>query len=155
MSESAKVVRLDVHKQLSAGLHIGRLERRIPGREGAYRVLLPDGAAVEAELSPDFEPELAAECLRDNRTVMLSADGRRVTVVGSLQTSRTISRDHRDNLHIEARRVRVDAEEGMVFHVGKSTLRMDKKGAIKLTGQRMSMDVATVVRILSALVELP
>ena len=39
--------------------------------------------------------------------------------------------------------------------VGKSTLRFGKEGTVKFVAQKMTLDVAEVVRVLSALVELP
>jgi hypothetical protein len=94
--------------------------------------------------------------MRERRTVLLTpgADGD-VVMLGALQTARGVSRDARDNVKLEGAHVEIEAKEGVVFHVGKSTLKLDRQGAVKIVGQRMTADVAEVVRILSALCELP
>jgi hypothetical protein len=51
--------------------------------------------------------------------------------------------------------VEIEADEGLVLQVGKSSLRLDNQGTVKLGGRKMTIDVAEVVRILTALVELP
>jgi hypothetical protein len=78
-----------------------------------------------------------------------------VVILGALQTSRALARDAHDTVRIEGKRVELEAEDGIAIQVGKSTLRLDRHGVVKLVGQKMTMDVAAVVRVLSALVELP
>ncbi|MCC6528138.1 MAG: hypothetical protein IT373_36160 [Polyangiaceae bacterium] len=135
------------------GLAVVTLELR---SAASLRVRTLAGAVLPARLAPGFEPELADECLRDYRHVLaeIGADGEAV-LLGALQTQRTTSRDAHDAVELRGRRVELRAEDEIRLCVGKSVLRMDKSGAVRVTGQKMTLDVAAVVRFLSALVELP
>lgn len=154
----AKVVKLreaaaPAAAALGPGLHPAELEMRV---KGAYQARTPAGAIVRARLSPGFEEAFAEECMRERRTVLLAAgEAGEAVVLGALQTSRDLARDAHDTVKIEGKRVEIEADEGISIQVGKSTLRLDKHGAVKVVGQKMTMDIATVVRVLSALVELP
>lgn len=134
------------------GLSIGKIELRA---ETAFRVRLVGGRLVSAKLAPDVDEGFAEECLRDKRTVLVVMEEGGAVIAGALQTSKAVSRDAHDAVRIEGSRVRIEADEGIDIAVGKSSLRLDKSGAVKIVGQKMTMDVATVLRVLSALVELP
>lgn len=138
---------------LSPGLHVVSIELQA---SASFRVRAAGGEVVSAALADGFDRDFAEECLRDHRPVLaqVSADGR-VLLVGALQTRRQVERDGQGALHLEGKRVEIRATDEARIHVGKSTLRLDSKGAIRFTGQKMTMDVATVVRVLSSLVELP
>lgn len=141
---------------LAAGLHPARIEEPNPAESGSYVVRLPHGERLVACLADDMEEAFADECCRDRRRVLLSPDPHgRAMIIGALQTSRSTSRDTHDTLRLEGRRVEIEAEQGITMRVGKSTLRLDKTGAWKMVGNKMTMDIATVVRVLSSLVELP
>lgn len=138
---------------LPAGIHSARIELR----EGAsFRVRITGGPVLAARLAEGMDEAFAEECLRERRVVLVSGalDGS-ARIVGALQTQSTVSRDGQDALHVAGRRIRFDAKDDIEFRVGKTTLRLDAEGTVRLVGQKMTMDVATVVRILSALVELP
>jgi hypothetical protein len=138
---------------LGPGIHPARIEMRA---DGAFRVRTAGGELLAARLAEGFEEAFAEECMRERRTVMI-AEGTEVeaVILGALQTSRAVERDAHDTVRIEGKRVELEAEEGISIQVGKSTLRLDRHGAVKIVGQKMTMDVAAVVRVLSALVELP
>jgi hypothetical protein len=58
-------------------------------------------------------------------------------------------------VRVEGRRIEMEARDGVSIRVGKSALRLDPSGNVRVVGQKMTMDVAEVVRILAALCELP
>jgi hypothetical protein len=140
-------------------LSIGRLEEPGPstGTRAQYRARLLSGSIVSVELDRSFEPALAAECCETGQPVILArrSEGEPLLVVGALQTSRGLTRQAEGQVTLAGRRIELDAEEGIVLRAGKSALRLDRTGTLKVVGERMTMDVATVVRILASLVELP
>lgn len=138
---------------LAPGLHAAHIEM---GAEGSYRVRLTTGELVAARLAPGVEGAFIEECLRARRTVLVSggADGEPV-ILGALQTSRGVERDAQDTLRLGANRVELRAGEGVSIQVGSATIHMDKSGAIRLAGNKLTMDIADIVRVLSALMELP
>ena len=155
----AKVVRLSKPsasartETLPAGIHVGRIEMC---SDGVYRVRMLTGAMVSARLGPEIGAAFAEECMRDRRTMLLApGESEEALILGALQTASTASRDALDVVRLRGRRVEIEADEGLVLQVGKSSLRLDNQGTVKLGGRKMTMDVAEVVRILSALVELP
>jgi hypothetical protein len=154
----AKVVKMQKPRAravaaLGPGIHPARIEMRA---DGAFRVRASTGELLRAELGEHFEDAFAEECMRERRTVLVTAGpAGDAVILGALQTSRAVARDAHDTLKIEGKRVEIEAEDGISIQVGKSTLRLDKHGAVKIVGQKMTMDVAAVVRVLSALVELP
>lgn len=155
----AKVVRLRKPaasartEALPAGIHAGRIEMC---SDGVYRVRTLAGAMVSARLGPEIGEVFAEECMRDRRTMLLTpGESDEALILGALQTASTTSRDALDIVRLRGRRVEIEADEGLVLQVGKSSLRLDNQGTVKLGGRKMTMDVAEVVRILSALVELP
>ena len=138
---------------LGPGIHPAKIDVHAGDR---YRVHTLAGERVEARLGDEMEEAFAAECLREQRTVLVTpgANGEAV-ILGALQTSRGLSRDDAGTLKTRGKRVEIEADEGLTLHVGKSTLTMDKRGVIKVTGQKMTMNIAEVVRVLSAICELP
>jgi len=137
---------------LAPGVHPGRIELQ---SRGAFRVRTLAGEVVSARLHEGFDPEFAEECLRDKRTVFVAQGPDGALLLGALQTSRAVSRDAHDTLRVRGKRLHLEADDGIAIQVGKSTLRLDAQGNVKIVGQKMTMDVAAVVRVLSALVELP
>jgi hypothetical protein len=138
---------------LPAGIHVGRIEMC---SDGVYRVRMLTGAMVSARLGSEIGEAFAEECMRDRRTMLLApGESDEALILGALQTASTTSRDALDVVRLRGRRVEIEADEGLVLQVGKSSLRLDNQGTVKLGGRKMTMDVAEVVRILSALVELP
>ena len=130
---------------LGPGVHPARLDLRAGDR---YSVHTFAGERTEARLARDVDEALAEECLRKQRTVLVTQGEDGVAVIlGALQTSCGASSP--------GKRVEIEAEEGLVLRVGKSALIMDKDGTVKLVGQRMSMNLAEVVRVLSTRCELP
>jgi hypothetical protein len=140
---------------LGPGLHAVELASLDATDRGACQVRLGGGALLPARLSPGIEQEFAEECLRDRRPVLAAEVGAAVVVLGALQTSRTVERDRRDALRADARRIDLRAEDAISLRVGSSELELRGDGVVRVGGQKLTMDVAGVVRVLASLVELP
>jgi hypothetical protein len=109
------------------------------------------GERTEARLARDVDEALAEECLREQRTVLVTQGEDGVPVIlGALQTSGSGAAARSCGKRIE-----IEAEEGLVLRVGKAALVMEKDGTVKLVGQKMSMNLTEVVRVLSTRCELP
>lgn len=138
---------------LPPGIHAGKIEL---STGDACRVRVAGVGLVSARRSPDLAEDFLEECMRDQRTVLLAADAEGgALLLGALQTSRATARDDHDTVRLEGKRLELRADEAVSLSVGKATIRLDKSGAVKIVGDRMTMDIAAVVRVLSALVELP
>ncbi|MEJ7732133.1 MAG: hypothetical protein WKG00_23345 [Polyangiaceae bacterium] len=130
---------------LTAGLHAAQLEM---SAKGSYRARLLSGERVCASLAPGVSPALAAECLRDRRTVLLAPGPDGALVVGALQTEPTRS-------PVEASEVEIAGERSVVLRAGKATLVLEADGTVRIGGQTMTAHIARVVRFAAASVELP
>jgi hypothetical protein len=137
---------------IGPGLHAARIEG---GAEGRLTVRLGSGELVTAIAGEGLEPAFLEECTRDRRTVLVSGEGDAIVIVGALQTSRAIERDSVDRARVVAQRIDLIAEEGVRIQVGKALLEMEANGAVRIGGDRLTIDMATVVRVLAALAELP
>lgn len=138
---------------LGPGIHPAKIDVRAGDR---YHVRTLAGERIEARLGDEVEEAFAAECLREQRTVLVTpGENDEAVILGALQTSRSFSRDDAGTMRARGKRVEIDADEGLVLRVGKSSLVMDKRGIVKVTGQKMTMNIAEVVRVLSTLCELP
>jgi hypothetical protein len=137
---------------LGPGLHAGFIEMSL---DGTYGVRLASGARGTAVLGDGVEPELAEECKRDSRLVVLCDTERGPTIVGALQTARSVVRTADGALSISARTIRLQAEERLQIEAGRVALRVDKGGEMRAQGDKMVIDMGSNVRVLSALVELP
>lgn len=137
---------------LGPGLHGGVIEL---ATDESYRVRLLTGDRVSATLSPGVQPALAAECLRTGRMVLLIASERGPMIAGALQTSLAVERDADGVVAIDASEIRLRAERALLIEAGPVTIRADESGALRMEGDRMVLDMAALVRVLSARVELP
>ena len=139
--------------ELGPGIHAARIQVRAGDR---YEVTTLAGERVSARLGEEVDAAFAIECLSEQRTGLVTAgEGGEAVILGALQTGRAASRDEAGTLRARGTRVEIDADEALVLRVGKSSLVLDKRGVVKVTGQKVTMNVAEVVRILSALCELP
>ncbi|MBK8258049.1 MAG: hypothetical protein IPK82_35955 [Polyangiaceae bacterium] len=129
---------------------------QVLGREGAgFAVRTLDGQIWAATLGDQVEEAFVEECLAERRTVLVSPSLDGVAILGAIQSRRTVVRDGHDTVRVEGRRVEIEAKDGISFKVGKSALRLDPQGNVRVVGQKMTMDVAELVRILAAMCELP
>jgi hypothetical protein len=150
---SAPVERPD----LEPGLHPGIVEERTGSTRDVVRVRLFDGGIHEAVAAPGVAAALVDECMRDRRTVLLSRGPKgEALIVGALQTAPSVASTDRDERAlVHGTSVELTAEHSIALRVGKSTVTIDKHGVVRLAGQRMTLDMAALVRVLSAHVELP
>lgn len=126
------------------------------GREGSgFTVRTLDGQIWKAACGDQVEDAFVEECLAERRTILVSPSAEGVTILGAIQSRRTVVRDGHDTVRVEGRRIEIDAKDGISLKVGKSALRLDPHGNVRVVGQKMTMDVAELVRVLAALCELP
>ncbi|MFO0759561.1 MAG: hypothetical protein U0359_23920 [Byssovorax sp.] len=137
---------------LAPGLHAGTIELRA---EGTYGVRLLDGSFVSATLDDDVAPDFARECLRRGRRVIVTQGREGPVVLGALQTERSLTREEDGSLSVTAKKIRLKAEQSIVFETGQAALRLSPEGMLKLEGDKMVIDVGGLVRFLSARVEFP
>jgi hypothetical protein len=157
---TAKVRRLGAGKasapeskpRLGPGLHVARIEG---AAEGRVTVRLASGQLAIAVPGENLEPAFVEECTRDRRTILVSEESDSLVILGALQTARAIERDSADRARVAAQRIDLVAEESVRIQVGKALLGMEANGVVRVGGDRMTIDMATVVRVLAALAELP
>lgn len=137
---------------LAPGLHAGVIELR---SDASYRVRLLDGSVVSASLDDEVDVELARECQRRGRKVIVVASERGPLIVGALQTSRPIAREVDGSLLISAKKIRLKADQALILESGDAALRLAPEGLLKLEGDKMLVDVGGLVRFLAARVEFP
>lgn len=137
---------------LGPGLHGGVIEL---AADSQYRVRLLSGDRVSATLLPGVQPDLALECLRTSRTVLLVDSDRGPMIAGALQTSVAVERDADGIVEVRAREIRLRADTALLIEAGPVTIRADESGALRMEGDRMVLDMAALVRVLSARMELP
>lgn len=144
---------------LGPGMHPGRIEMVMAasadGAERVYRVRLASGRHVTARLDGAVTPDFAEECLRGGRTVVLvdGPDGARIA--GALQVASAIEKDRRGTLALEAKHVRVQADQSLVLEVPGGSLAFEPGGSLRFEGDKLVIDMAALVRIFAARVELP
>jgi hypothetical protein len=142
-------------------MHAGCIEMvTAPGDEGrekerSYRVRLASGRRVVARLGKAVAPDFADECLRDGRTVVLVDGAAGVEIAGALQVASALGKDARHTLSLEAKHVRVKAEQSIVLEVPGGALSLESGGAVRIEGDKLVLDMAALVRVFAARVELP
>jgi hypothetical protein len=139
---------------LGPGLHLVHVHLGAGGDATMVRAL--DGRQLAAVIADEVDPGLVEECRRKGR-MMLACDTRRgPTLVGALQTARSIEHEPDGSLVISAKSVRIASEEGITLEAGASaSMALESTGKARLTGDRMVIDMSANVRVLSALVQLP
>lgn len=141
---------------LGPGLHPGRVEMAAAGAASpAYQVRSSSGRRVMATLAAGVSPSFIEECMREGRTVVLMDTPRGVAIAGALQTASAPTPDARGTLELSARHLRLRAAETLELEVPGSSLRIEPGGAVRLEGDRLVIDMAALVRIFTAKVELP
>lgn len=138
---------------LPAGIHAGVVESATsPG----YSVRLADGQLVAAELAESMDAQLAEECLRERRTVLVTSAPKGPVILGALQTrpsATSVDADRRAN--VRGAEIELLADRRLTLRAGTTELTLDEQGAIRLEGERFTIDVSALLRVLSAKVELP
>lgn len=137
---------------LSPGLHAGTIELRLGE---SFRVRLLGGEVIAASLDDQVDPAFARDCLRRGQRVIVADSARGPLILGALQTSPQIVRDPDGTVTIAAKKIRLKAEQALVLESGEASLRLQPEGFLKLQGDKMVVDIAGLVRFLSARVEFP
>jgi hypothetical protein len=160
--------------ELGPGLHLGVVEMAVkrpepepaaaiePARAAdlqagapAYRVRLRDGRRFATMLAPGVAPSFIDACMREGRAVVLAGSASGVVIEGALQTTAAPAPDARGALTLEARHLRIRAEQTIALEVPGASLRLEPGGAVRLEGDRLVIDMAALVRIFSTRVEVP
>jgi hypothetical protein len=145
-----KSKRAVVKKALGPGVHVGVIELR---SSASYRVRLLAGGHVRASLDEGLAGGFAQECMGQSRRVLLCDGPRGPVIVGAVDRSPGAS--PKDRIALSADRIELSAGRELLLRVGESLLRLDHTGALRLEGRTLVLDVASLVRFLSARVELP
>ncbi|WP_437325253.1 hypothetical protein [Sorangium sp. So ce381] len=148
-------------KPLGPGLHPGVVEmiaargEEESGARPAFQVRSSDGRRLLATLAAGVSPAFIEECMREGRTVVLADAPGGVAILGALQTASAPAPDAHGTLALDARHLRLRARETLELEVPGSSLRIEPGGAVRIEGDRLVIDMAALVRIFSARVELP
>lgn len=157
MKRAAKVIALREPARLP-GLSVGRIVSRTassPGEAGKLEVELVSGERFAARLDDAVEEAFADDCLRTRQLVLLTDVGGEAVVLGGVQTRRMIPADGPE-LELRADRLTLHAKQEIVMKAGDgSTLRMNARGVVRMTGERMTLAMRRVFRVISSLAELP
>jgi hypothetical protein len=138
---------------LGPGIHPATVELKTGS---SYRVKLLDGRRARATLAPGVSPKLLDECLRSRRAVMLADGERGPLILGALQTAPTPEvQEDADVFEVRARHIRLKADTSIVLQAGSAALTLETSGLARFDGERMVIDAAALVRVLSARVDLP
>ena len=86
---------------------------------------------------------------------MLSTTGEGMVILGALQTEPTETRRVDQEVVFSAGQLRLRAAEVVSIQVGESRLELRSDGQLTLVGERLSMDVSRLIKLLSQRVELP
>ncbi len=146
--------------EAAPGMSCGVIElapapRAVVGASGTYSVRLADGGRVTATLAPSVSPAFARECLRDGRMVIVVAGAEGAVIAGALQTQSHPATDARGTLVLSAEQIRLRAKKSLALEVPMARLELENGGAARIEGDRLVIDAAALVRILSAKVEVP
>lgn len=138
---------------LGVGLHLVHVDL---GAERATAVRTLDGRRLTALFHEDVDPALVEECRRTGRLMIACDTERGPTLMGALQTRKTIEQAPDGTLVLAAKTVRISAEESVTLEAGQAaSVALASTGKARMTGDRMVIDMSANVRVLSALVELP
>lgn len=155
---------------LGPGLHPVVVQRALPpsplprsglsssrpaGGSGGFQVVTLAGQSLEAKLGDGVARALAEQCLRTGRFMLAAQSPRGVLLLGALQTELGPETQPDGTLVIAAKRIELRAEEELRARGGTSALKLQAEGKVRLNGHRLTIDMDTNVRVLSALVELP
>lgn len=134
---------------LAPGVHAATIEL---ASKGAYRVRTATGEQVRARLGPGVDPALADECLKQRRTVLVTAHLKGALIVGALQVTAS---EPRDSVRVEANEIELCAARRIALRVGKSVVILDEHGTVQMVGEGLTMRMSKAVRVRAASVELP
>ena len=138
---------------LGAGLHPATPELK-DGR--SYRLRLFGGEHLTATLAPGVSEKLVDECLATRRTVVLADGERGPVIIGALQTAPTPHVEAKSGVfEVEAEHIRLCAGATIALKVRAASVALERSVVARIEGEHMVIDVAALVRVLAAKVELP
>lgn len=138
---------------LGIGLHGGYVELE---SGGTFRVRLGDGRRFSARPGAGVDAGLVRDCLRTRRMVIVVDSPRGPRIMGALQTEAPIAqRDQSDSVTVRARELRLVADEKLHIEAGPVRIAADASGKLRLEGDKLVIDMAALVKLLSTSVELP
>ncbi|MGH7298722.1 MAG: hypothetical protein ACRELB_27525 [Polyangiaceae bacterium] len=141
--------RLAARRTVGPGLHLGKVELRAGAK---YVVRMMSGEHVSARLDAGISPEFVDDCLRAGRRLLVADSERGAVIVGALERPPPPTRK---SVTIEGETLHLRADQELIIQVGKFGIRLDATGAAKITSRQLVIDAASLVRLLSARVELP
>jgi hypothetical protein len=144
--------RVAVKKALGPGMHAGVVELE---SEGSYRVALVAGGHVRAHVEKGLSVRFVGTCMKTGQRVLLMDTPRGPEILGALHAPRELPGGEEESVELKGKIIRLRATDEVQIQVGKSTLRLDKTGAARLEGRKLVLDIASLIRMLSARVELP
>ena len=138
---------------LGLGCHAATIELKTGA---AYRVKLLDGRRAKATLARGVSAKLIDTCLHARRAVMLTDGDRGPVVIGALQTA-PVPEVHGETgvFEVNAQEIVLRADASVVLQVGASRVSLDKSGLARIDGERLVIDVGTLLRVLATKAELP
>jgi hypothetical protein len=145
----ARERRIAPEAALAPGLHAATIELAL---KGSFRLRTMTGEQVRARLGPGVDPALADECLKERRTVLVTAGPKGAIIVGAVQVTAS---EKRDKVRLEGEEIELCASNKIALRVGKALLVIDANGAIQVVGETTTMKMAKAVRVRSVNVELP
>ena len=144
--------RVPVKGTLGPGMHAGVVELE---SDGSYRVAVVSGGHVRAHLEKGLSRRFVETCMRTGQKVLMMDTPRGPEIMGALHAPRELPGGEEESVEIKGKTIRLRATDAVHIEVGKSTLKLDKDGVARLEGRKLVMDVASLIRFLSARVELP
>src|SRR6185437_17116132 len=86
----SRVRRVAPEPALAPGLHAATIELAL---KGSFRLRTMTGEQVKARLGPGVDPALADECLKQRRTVLVTAGPKGAIIVGAVQVTASERRE--------------------------------------------------------------
>jgi hypothetical protein len=141
--------RLAARKSVGPGLHLGVIELK---SEGAYVVRMLTGERVTAHLDPEVTPDFVDGCMRAGKRLLVADSERGAVIVGALERPLPPGKQATT---LDGERLHLRADQELIIEVGQFGMRLDASGAARLKSRQLVIDAASLVRFLSARVELP
>jgi hypothetical protein len=148
-SGASRASRVSPGPALAPGLHAATIELAL---KGSFRLRTMTGEQVKARLGPGVDPALADECLKQRRSVLVTAGPKGPIIVGAIQV--TVS-EKGEKVRLEGEEIELCASNKIALRVGKALLVIDAHGSIQMVGETTTMKMAKAVRVRSPNVELP
>lgn len=128
----------------------------IEARDGdGYTVRLSNGELAPATLGRGVKRALADECLREGRTVLLCWQGDDAVLLGALQTDASAVTLRDGVVTLAGDEVRLEATQRVQLEAGASRIVLTDNGKLHIWGERLTMHIASLIKLVASKVELP